>query len=358
MTSIVKTNTSVKHNNRTRKTIWGFISFVAVLLALTCPTLQFQASARRQMHDDMDMRWFFRPIGMVGSTVDDGFVINPLADNRYTSIDYPNALLTSAFGINKSGKIVGFYQDTNQKLHGFLYDPATSSFTSIDYPNPACTTGTDARGINKHGDITGTCTDSANNFYGYLLTADGFSPVQAPGHLSTIAQSISPDGRIVGCIHDTNTGSTMFGMSQDSGAFTFFGGKFGGLDGMGFMNNGITKGGKRFAGLFMDMSVNRVRAYTVRRGVATAFDYPDAAFTQAWNVNTQGDVVGVYRDSGGRVHGYMRSDDGEFASIDFPGATLTRAFGINDAGDIVGTYVASGSQHAFVRNVKRHGNQQ
>ena len=84
---------------------------------------------------------------------------------------------------------------------------------------------------------------------------------------------------------------------------------------------------------------------------------PNATLTQAWDVNAGGDVVGVYRDSDGRIHGYLRSADGEFTSIDFPGATLTRASGINTDGDIVGTYVASGVQHAFVRSKKRDGNQ-
>ncbi|HEY3135438.1 MAG TPA: hypothetical protein VGL29_05250 [Blastocatellia bacterium] len=363
MRNMVRTNivtqTTVKYRNRTTKTICAFVSFIAVLLALTCPSFQRRATAQDQMDDDMDMRWFFRPIGMVGALVDDGFVPNPYADKAYTSIDYPGAVLTSAFGINNKGNIVGFFQDASKNSHGFFYNRVTSSFASIDYPNPVCTTGTDARGINKRGDIIGACTDNANNFYGYVLTADGFSPVQAPGHLSTIPQGISPDGRIVGCVHDTNSTTTMFGMSLDSGGFNFFGGKFGGLDGNGFMNNGVTKGGRIVVGWFTDTSVSpsRARAYIVRRGVAMAFDYPNAALTQAWDVSAEGDVVGVYRDADGRIHGFLRSADAEFASIDFPGATLTRAFGINSNGDIVGTYVASGVQHAFVRSAKGRGNQ-
>jgi len=70
------------------------------------------------------------------------------------------------------------------------------------------------------------------------------------------------------------------------------------------------------------------------------FDYPGATLTQAWDVNAQGDVAGVYRDAAGRIHVYLRSARGEFTSIDFPGATLTRAFGIKTNGDIVGTYIA------------------
>src|SRR5262249_35059189 len=119
--------TTAKHSNRTRKTIWPLVGSIAVLLALACPSLQLLTSARGQMDDDMDMRWFLRPIGMVGALVDDGFVVNPTADKAYTSIDYPAALRTSAYGINNKGNIVGFFQDANKNTHGFFYNRVTGS---------------------------------------------------------------------------------------------------------------------------------------------------------------------------------------------------------------------------------------
>lgn len=349
--------TTVKERNRIRKTILALGSFIAVLLGLTCPSFQWRASAQDPMDDDMDMRPFLRPLGMAGALVDDGFAPNPRTDPTYTRLDYPGASLTVAFDINNSGHIVGFYRDANSNFHGFVYDPRTRSFASIDYTNPICTTGTDARGINERGDIVGTCTDAAGNFYGYLLTEDGFTPIQVPGHLSTIPQRISSEGRIiVGCIHDTNMSTTMFGMRRDAEGFNLFGGMFGGLNGIGFMHNGVSPGGRILVGVFMDTTVNRARAYILREGVAIPFDYPGATLTQAWDVNARGDVVGVYRDPAGRIRGYLRPARGEFTSIDFPEATLTRAFGINTNGTIVGTYVADGVQHAFVRSTKGRGN--
>ena len=310
------------------------------------------------MDDDMNMRPFLRPIGMAGALVEDGFVQNTSTDPTFTGLDYPGASLTVAFDINNSGNIVGFYRDANSDFHGFVYDRVTRSFASIDYTNAVCATGTDARGINESGEIVGTCTDAAGNFYGYLLTADGFTSIQAPGPMSTIAQGISSDSRnIVGCIHDINMSTTMFGMWHDAAGFNFFGGMFGGLTGIGFMHNGVSPEGRNVVGLFMDTTVNRARAYILRDGVAVPFDYPGATLTQAWDVNAQGDVVGVYRDTAGRVHGFLRSAQGEFTSIDVPNATLTRAFGINTSGDIVGTYVVGGVQHAFLRSAKWRGNQ-
>jgi uncharacterized membrane protein len=334
-----------------------FGTFITIILALTCASSLWQSNAQDPMDDDMDMRPFVRPIGMVGATVDDGLVPNQSNDPRYATFDYPNALLTTAFDISNSGNIVGFYRDPSLAFHGFLYNRATRSFASIDYTNPVCTTGTDARGINERGDIVGTCTDSAGNFYGYLLNPDGFASIQVPGHRSTIAQGISSDGdHIVGCIHDANMTTSMFAMSHDAAAgFEFFGGVFGGLNGIGFMHNGVSPGGEILAGLFMDTTVNRARAYILQEGVAIPFDYPGATLTQAWDVNAQGEVVGVYRDTAGRIHGFLRSAQGEFTSIDVPNATLTRAFGINTSGDIVGTCIIGGVQHAFVRSAKWRG---
>lgn len=349
--------TTLKHKNRIRKNILALGCFIAVLLGLACPWFRWPASAQDPMDDDMDMRPFVRPLGMAGALADDGFVQNASHDPTYITVDYPGALLTVAFDINNSGNIVGFYRDANRAFHGFLYNRVTRSYASIDYINPVCTTGTDARGINERGDIVGSCTDSAGNFYGYLLTADGFLPVSAPGHLSTIAQRISSDGgHIVGCIHGRNMTTTMFGMSLDSDGFDFFGGIFGGLNGIGFMHNGVSPSGKPVVGMFMDTTLNRGRAYILQDGVGVPFDYPGATLTQAWDINAQGDIVGVYRDTAGRIHGFLRSAQGEFTSIDFPNATLTRAFGINASGDIVGTYISSGVQHAFVRTANGRGN--
>src|SRR3989442_5412074 len=101
MRNIVRTNTvmqtTVDNSNRTRKTIFAFVSFVAVLLALACPSFQRRATAQDQMDDDMDMRWVWRPIGKARALVDYGFVVNPTSDQAETSIDYPAALLTSTF---------------------------------------------------------------------------------------------------------------------------------------------------------------------------------------------------------------------------------------------------------------------
>jgi probable HAF family extracellular repeat protein len=69
----------------------------------------------------------------------------------------------------------------------------------------------------------------------------------------------------------------------------------------------------------------------------TTIDFPGSISTNAQGINANGEIVGFYTDTAGRVHGFLRSGE-NYRSIDFPGARSTTARGIGPAGDIVGTY--------------------
>lgn len=69
----------------------------------------------------------------------------------------------------------------------------------------------------------------------------------------------------------------------------------------------------------------------------TTIDYPGAVLTQVQGINPGGEIVGLYRDSAGKTHGFLLSG-GNFSSIDYPGAIATDARGINPGGDIVGSF--------------------
>jgi len=76
-------------------------------------------------------------------------------------------------------------------------------------------------------------------------------------------------------------------------------------------------------------------AMTFAQGTYTQIDYPGATGTIAGNVDTAGDIVGVWTDSSYSYHGFLLSN-GLYTSIDYPGATNTFTSGINDNGQIVG----------------------
>src|SRR5438034_2505816 len=74
----------------------------------------------------------------------------------------------------------------------------------------------------------------------------------------------------------------------------------------------------------------------VAQGTYTQFDDPIAVQgTYGTGINTAGDIVGTWLDSGGDAHGFMLSG-GIYTTIDYPGAADTYLTGINDLGQIVG----------------------
>jgi uncharacterized membrane protein len=89
---------------------------------------------------------------------------------------------------------------------------------------------------------------------------------------------------------------------------------------------------------------NKVHGYLLSDGNFKTIDYPDASLTRAFGINARGDIVGVYDDS----HGFLLRE-GIFTSIDFPGAVYTDAWGINSSGDIGGSYSIDGFYlHAYL----------
>src|SRR5262245_41489584 len=144
----------------------------------------------------------------------------PAAQDKNQAFEYytfdavPDASSTSPQGINARGDIVGNYTKGGV-TYGFVWSEGV--LTSIDYPGAV---STDARGINARGDIVGAYRIAGEppvNIHGYLLSKHGkFSPVNFPGHTSTIPQRITANGLILGCRHDTDTMVTMRGIMMNA----------------------------------------------------------------------------------------------------------------------------------------------
>ena len=260
-----------------------------------------------------------------------------------TTFDYPGAVITTAYGINPAGEIVGRYTDSAGTVHGFLL--RGRDFTSIDHPGAIYT---DARGISPGGDIVGSYTNAPGgpaNRHGYLLSQGTFSEVQVPGYLGTIAQRITSTGHIYGCSHDYDYMANMRGFVRSAADdYTV-------LNVPSSMNNGATPDGSVVVGLYNDLTTGVRHGYFVRNGNFEPFDVPGSIFTEAWDINPFEEVVGDFQDNTGRLHGFLLLG-GVFTTIDFPGAIATAAYGINPTGDIVGQYTdSSGKTHAFLRSV-------
>jgi uncharacterized membrane protein len=94
-------------------------------------------------------------------------------------------------------------------------------------------------------------------------------------------------------------------------------------------------------------------------GTYTFFEPPQAVSSFAEGINDNGVIVGEYRDANLVRHGYIRQADGSFVSFDEPNAAQvpttsvnlgTEPRRINLSGEIVGLYSDSaGVRHAFIR---------
>ena len=252
----------------------------------------------------------------------------------FRSIDVPGATATRAFGINAAGEIVGSYTDATG-TYGYLW--RRGKVTTIAFPGAI---STEAWGINPRGDIVGRYRLAGDaRTFGFLLRRGVYADISVPGHLHTLPIKITPSGVIVGCFHDTNFLQDMRGYVQRGNHVTSFELL------PSTMHNGVARRGRLIAGISFD-SATQVHGYVLNRGVYTQFDFPGATFTQAWDVNPSGKVVGYFNPV--TSHGFSRDRSG-FTQVDVPGASWTRIFGINPQGDMVGSYAdASNNVHAFL----------
>jgi hypothetical protein len=259
---------------------------------------------------------------------------------NFTTVEVPGATATTAWGIGPGGDIVGSYV-SGGVVRGFLL--RRGDFTTIEFPGAAFTI---ARGIAPNGDIVGQFRfpgEAPPTDRGFVRSANGeYREIAVEGYKNLIPQRILPDGTIAGCVHDDDYVASMKGFLMGPDAVQ--------VDEIfASMHNGATPSGRRVVGLYMNEAAERDEGYILDDGVFTSLLVPGSNWTQAWDVNPTGNVVGLYRLAGPPVtfQGFLLNRDG-YTTIHFPGADHTRAFGINPAGDIVGNYVMDGVTRGFV----------
>jgi hypothetical protein len=97
-----------------------------------------------------------------------------------------------------------------------------------------------------------------------------------------------------------------------------------------------------------DDTAGIIHGYLVTPTTGQSIDYPGAMETRPSKINDAGLVVGYYFDAAGIPHGFSFKD-GLYSPIDFPGAFDTAAYGVNRFGDIVGAYDgADFNTHGFL----------
>jgi hypothetical protein len=304
---------------------------------------------------------FDAPVAGVGSTMVAG--INNLGDivGSYNmipgaaAIGIPSGFLGQGFVSYRNGKFTSI--PGPGPVNPQNCNPAGGSFSNCYYM--------EARGINDFGVIVGTYSQDVFNPNGglfqafYQMAGGKFTSYLTPGHANSIFQKITDTNLIYGCFHDQGTDNS----SQESmhGVINrlTMDNKIQNLSSSpenSSMNTGGGLGTLQYAGIFYDFAALRHRAFVVVAGHRTNFDVPGSNLTQAWDMNVQGDVVGVWGNNpdpividGYPFHGFLRDRTGRFIDIEYPGSIDTHVFGINDLGVIVGSWVDKNNNlHGFI----------
>jgi len=111
----------------------------------------------------------------------------------------------------------------------------------------------------------------------------------------------------------------------------------------------------QIVGSYLDPA-GRERGFLLDRGRNrfVQVDVPGAAGTQAQGINDDGQIAGVYSDTGNpsvtgaTLRGFLL-DHGRYVRLDYPGALSSQAQNINDRGQVVGEYqAADGTFHGYL----------
>jgi len=257
---------------------------------------------------------------------------------RFESFDFPGSTNTQATAITPSGEIVGRYNSTDGKQHGFVL--RDGAFTSVDVPG--ATFSTDAAWVNASGAIVGSYGDSFGG-HGYVLSGGNFTKFDFPSAnpVCTAGFGISNAGDVVGVEFVCNDFFHGHGYLLSGGQFTL-------IDFPGAVGTFPTMviDATRMVGAYLG-SDGVLHGFLRQAGKFTTIDVPNSTFTWITGISPEGNIVGFYTSQDGNQHGWVLSD-GQFIPVDIPGATLTESNGIDPQGDVVGRYVTpDGNTHGY-----------
>ncbi len=118
-----------------------------------------------------------------GGTGRHGFIRDP-SGSSWTTLGYPGAQYTFARGINGTGStVVGYYQTdpgSGSPNLAFRYDVGTNTYTTLNLPIGS-KGASYAWGVNKSGTIVGYYNDSLSNKFGFFGNGSTYTTVNYPG---------------------------------------------------------------------------------------------------------------------------------------------------------------------------------
>ncbi len=250
-------------------------------------------------------------------------------------LDYPDAVLTVAYGVNDAGIVVGYYEDSSGYNHGFKWTGG-SNYSTIDYPYDAVHTV--IGDITNDGFIVGYYEDTYGVTHGFVydpslsqyvsIDYDANSDYNTLWGLNDaemlVGNYIDANGDLTAFYYDYHTPSNK-GVLPDCY-----------LDETG--SRGINEA-EIIVGSCGDFSsgVNDLKGYIVEDfDTCSAEEYPDASNTNFRGIDDDSKgtghytIVGFYKDTSSYTHGLFYYNE-SYTSWDYDtGLKATRFGGISN----------------------------
>jgi uncharacterized membrane protein len=286
-----------------------------------------------------------------------------------TTIDAPGAGTAAGYGtfttgINGPGEVIGYFVAPTGFFHSYMISSG-GTMTEFDPPNAS---GSSALCVNDNGTIAGGVIDINGN-HGYVRTSDGtYTLIDPTGDATQVSEviprQINASGDVAGYYEDLS--GVFHGFQwQANGTVTLLNAPGAGTaQGEGTEMLGINASGEMIGAIAVGVVNNVSTTHSVvlsAGGTFTVFDPPQSGAHSSLTegINDAGVVVGEYRDASLVRHGYLLNADGTYTSFDAPNAaqlplsavnlgTVPRS--INNFGEIVGLYSdTAGVRHGFIR---------
>ncbi len=269
-----------------------------------------------------------------------------LMDGVFKTYDFPGSQKTHFYALGNDGTAAGHYEDSEGQFHGIILE--NGEFREYNFPGSV---ETEIYGIS---DATGALTGNFTDADGIRRGFTGDEIIEFPGAVETFADFINSSGGMVGSYIDADG---LYHSYQRTP-----GGIFINLRSPGPLEYMFVQG-------INDAWTVIVRAKAFGRVPQTfvgtfqdgliRFEFPGAVFTEGWNINQDGSIVGHYDTADGRRHGFIsRPIPGTpaepveypavpgytFESIDVPGVDYLAVTASSDFEDYAGNTLSSDGQ--------------
>lgn len=263
------------------------------------------------------------------------------------TFDYPDAVLTYAYGINNHNQVVGSYVDGVSGTLGYIR-AANGNFSAPLMEPDAVISETVPLGINDDGTVCGFYF-GGSGFEGFLYAGGTYTTYNVLGLHPTELTGINNAGDLSATVL-SQTGYVVIGGTVSSveipGASLIF-------------PRGINAG-DQVTGTYFDANNQGYGFYSDGEGVLHyPVAVPRAKKTLFYGLNDLGYMVGGYTTGSGRnmvTHGLLFVPPNKFVTVDYTGATEVLLTGINTRGIICGYYTDSAHKtHGLLARVRGGG---